>query len=624
MFARSWWKRKGKEAADAPAPALSLALQGGGAHGAYTWGVLDRLLEDDWRLDGISGTSAGAMNAVALADGWVRGGAEGARESLAGFWEAVADSTPFELDLLHSLNGLGGLGGGADGSLPAPVNLMLGLTRLFSPYQLNPFDLNPLRDVVEKRFDFERIRSQCRLRLFIAATQVRTGKVRLFHTHEISADALLASACLPTLHHAVEIDGEAYWDGGFTANPAVYPLIYDCTTPDILLVLLNPLRHPEARPRTDDQPQVVDIGVEALDRLGEKADLIAGIETAVGFPFNVDGQLPVAPVDAEPARVERVQRQPRGQQIGVGEAIKAGLAQGDAIAGAFRSPARGGGVCQRRGRIGAPGVDPVRIDDHLPQQVAELARIGRARPVTGRQPHPRALLGGRLVGYRRCAVVRCARGAKAHVQPHLPDVTQLARRGAILEGGHRQTRHPEIAHITGIFQGRRLGRQQARGRIGRGVERKGLSGTIRRRLAIRRRPDRLIGNQGRRRINRVRELLRLLGKHLRLQVERDIRRHGQQHAVHRQGRLPRWPRSIEAVHSEPDVGRRIRPRHLFRPVCGNVEDQFHAGCVGGKDPQRRPSGGRGRSIGQGRVRRQEQCAAAQHQRQCPTPHHRRR
>lgn len=252
MFARSWWKRKGKEAADAPAPALSLALQGGGAHGAYTWGVLDRLLEDDWRLDGISGTSAGAMNAVALADGWVRGGAEGARESLAGFWEAVADSTPFELDLLHSLNGLGGLGGGADGSLPAPVNLMLGLTRLFSPYQLNPFDLNPLRDVVEKRFDFERIRSQCRLRLFIAATQVRTGKVRLFHTHEISADALLASACLPTLHHAVEIDGEAYWDGGFTANPAIYPLLYECRTRDVLLVLLNPLQREDAPRSAED------------------------------------------------------------------------------------------------------------------------------------------------------------------------------------------------------------------------------------------------------------------------------------------------------------------------------------------------------------------------------------
>ena len=245
MFARRWWK--GREAP--AAPALSLALQGGGAHGAYTWGVLDRLLEDDWRLDGISGTSAGAMNAVALADGWVRGGAEGARESLAGFWEAVADSTPFELDLLHSLNGLGGA---TDGSLPGPMSMMLSLTRLFSPYQLNPFDLNPLRDVVEARFDFERIRSQCRLRLFIAATQVRTGKVRLFHTPELSADALLASACLPTLHHAVEIDGEAYWDGGFTANPAVYPLIYDCTTSDILLVLLNPLRHPDA-PRSAEE-----------------------------------------------------------------------------------------------------------------------------------------------------------------------------------------------------------------------------------------------------------------------------------------------------------------------------------------------------------------------------------
>ena len=246
MFARSWWKRKGKGAADAPAPALSLALQGGGAHGAYTWGVLDRLLEDDWRLDGISGTSAGAMNAVALADGWVRGGAEGARESLAGFWEAVADSTPFELDLLHSLNGLGGLGGGADGSLPAPVNLMLGLTRLFSPYQLNPFDLNPLRDVVRAQFDFERIRRACPLKLFIAATAVRTGKVRLFRTAELGEAAVLASACLPTLHHAVEIDGEHYWDGGFTANPAIYPLLYECDTPDLLMVLLNPLQHENA------------------------------------------------------------------------------------------------------------------------------------------------------------------------------------------------------------------------------------------------------------------------------------------------------------------------------------------------------------------------------------------
>jgi len=208
--------------------------------------VLDRLLEEGLALEGISGTSAGAMNAVALAQGWTTGGAEGARASLSAFWEAVADTTPFELDLLHSLNPAG------DGSLPAAVNMMLGITRLFSPYQLNPFELNPLRDVVRAQFDFERIRRECPLKLFIAATRVRTGKVRLFQTGELSEDALLASACLPTLHHAVEIDGEAYWDGGFTANPAIYPLMYECATPDILLILLNPLVRPTAPRSAED------------------------------------------------------------------------------------------------------------------------------------------------------------------------------------------------------------------------------------------------------------------------------------------------------------------------------------------------------------------------------------
>lgn len=241
MSIRRWWK---KEAAGPQC--LSLALQGGGAHGAYTWGVLDRLLEEGIALEGVSGTSAGAMNAVALAQGWTTGGAEGARASLNAFWEAVADSTPLELELMHSFNPAG------DGALPAPMAMMLALTRVFSPYQLNPLELNPLRDVVRAQFDFERIRRDCRLKLFIAATRVRTGKVRLFQTHELSEDALLASACLPTLHHAVEIDGEAYWDGGFTANPAVYPLMYECSTPDILLILLNPLLRPEA-PRSAEE-----------------------------------------------------------------------------------------------------------------------------------------------------------------------------------------------------------------------------------------------------------------------------------------------------------------------------------------------------------------------------------
>lgn len=252
MLSAAWplrWRARGRRAP------LSLALQGGGAHGAYTWGVLDRLLEAGVRIDGVSGTSAGAMNAVALAHGWTVGGADGARAALQAFWLAVGDSVPFHLELLHSLNPHG------DGALPLPMSMMLGMTRYLSPYQFNPFELNPLRDVVESQFDFERLRRDCPLRLFIAATAVRSGKVRLFRTGELSADALLASACLPTLHHTVEIDGEAYWDGGFTANPAIYPLLYECDSTDILLVLLNPLELASApRSAADIAARTMELG----------------------------------------------------------------------------------------------------------------------------------------------------------------------------------------------------------------------------------------------------------------------------------------------------------------------------------------------------------------------------
>ncbi|HRP95135.1 MAG TPA: patatin-like phospholipase family protein [Rhodocyclaceae bacterium] len=241
MLRKRWWSGRYSRG-----PNLSLALQGGGAHGAYTWGVLDRLLEEDWQLDGISGTSAGAMNAVALAHGWMDGGAEGARASLAAFWQAVGESAPFHVDLLHHLNPT------ANGPLHAPLNIMLGISRLFSPYQLNPFDLNPLRDIVRAQFDFERLRRACPLKLFIATTHVRSGKVRLFRNGDISEAGLLASACLPTLHHAIEIDGEPYWDGGYTANPAIYPLMYECSAPDILLVLLNPLMRKDTPRSADD------------------------------------------------------------------------------------------------------------------------------------------------------------------------------------------------------------------------------------------------------------------------------------------------------------------------------------------------------------------------------------
>lgn len=224
---------------------VSLALQGGGAHGAFTWGVLDTLLERaDFGFDGISGTSAGAMNAVVLASGWIAGGRDGARAALDAFWHAIGDAPPFELATPSA--------DGGSMTMNPMMKLMLRLSSAFAPSELNPLDLNPLRDVLARQVDFERLQRRCPLRLFIAATQANTGRLRLFRNHEIGIDALLASACLPTLHHTVEIDGEPYWDGGYAANPAVFPLFYECASRDVLLVLLNPLRH-ATTPRSADE-----------------------------------------------------------------------------------------------------------------------------------------------------------------------------------------------------------------------------------------------------------------------------------------------------------------------------------------------------------------------------------
>ncbi len=217
-------------------PAISLALQGGGAHGAFTWGVLDALLEDGrLQFDGVSGTSAGAMNAVLLAQGLMAGGNDGARAALRAFWNAVAGSLPFEVALPSA--------DGRDVRLAPAMQLMLQWTHYFSPEQLNPFDLNPLRGILLAQVDFERLRAHSPVRLFVAATQVNTGKLRLFRTPQLTPDAVLASACLPTMHRSVVIDGEPYWDGGYAANPAVFPLFHECSARDILLVMLAPLRH---------------------------------------------------------------------------------------------------------------------------------------------------------------------------------------------------------------------------------------------------------------------------------------------------------------------------------------------------------------------------------------------
>lgn len=223
---------------------ITLALQGGGSHGAFTWGVLDRLLEDHRiEIEGISGASAGAMNAVVLAHGFVTGGRDGARQALKDFWTSVASRAPF-LSIPEYLSAPVTLAVQSDP--PPAYKAMLSLLRFFSPYQFNPLDINPLRDILAKQIDFERLRAECKLKLFIATTQVSTGTLRLFRTRQLTLDALLASACLPALHHAVEIDGEAYWDGGLTANPPLFPLLHKCDARDIVVVLL----HPQPRPKT--------------------------------------------------------------------------------------------------------------------------------------------------------------------------------------------------------------------------------------------------------------------------------------------------------------------------------------------------------------------------------------
>lgn len=211
---------------------LQLALQGGGAHGAFTWGVLDRLLRDSSiEFEAISGSSAGAMNAAVMASGWQRGGRKGARRALDQFWGAVGEQMPESVARLMGLE----LPMGASVS-----RLMQHWIKQLTPQMLNPLDHNPLRDILLEQVDFEDLRKHPPFRLHIAATQVRTGRLKLFREHELTVDHLLASACLPTLHHTVVIDGEAYWDGAFSANPALFPLIEKGQSTDLLLVLLNP------------------------------------------------------------------------------------------------------------------------------------------------------------------------------------------------------------------------------------------------------------------------------------------------------------------------------------------------------------------------------------------------
>jgi NTE family protein len=289
-----------------PRKRINLALQGGGAHGAFTWGVLDQLLEDGRiEIDGISGSSAGAVNAVMLADGLNRGGPDEARKRLADFWRAVS----------------------VDGHLPdlqrAVVERLFpfvpreglwfsAISRFLSPYDLNPLNINPLKELIERFVDFEAIRRQRGPELFISATNVHNGEVRIFTRAEASAEAVMASACLPLLFRAVEIDGVSYWDGGYSGNPALIPFLRATATEDVLTVQINPRERRKTPTRTR----------EILSRINEinfNASLLSELR-AVAFVNRLidEGRLPRGMQEGEFRRLKlhRIVMEEMGETLG--------------------------------------------------------------------------------------------------------------------------------------------------------------------------------------------------------------------------------------------------------------------------------------------------------------------
>ena len=223
---------------------ICLALQGGGAHGAFTWGVIDALLEDGrLAIEAISGTSAGAMNAVVMTQGFIEAGIDGARRDLETFWRRVSRDgalSPLQRSLVDRMLGIWGGGDEPPGLLWFDM-----VSRFASPYDFNPLNINPLRDLIEELIDFEKVRACNSVSLFIAATNVRTGKIKVFERPELTADHIMASACLPMVFQAVEIDGAPYWDGGYMGNPALFPLFYSAASDDVLLVQINPIEREE-------------------------------------------------------------------------------------------------------------------------------------------------------------------------------------------------------------------------------------------------------------------------------------------------------------------------------------------------------------------------------------------
>ncbi len=221
---------------------INLALQGGGAHGAFTWGILDRLLEEEkLEIAGISGTSAGAMNAVALTDGYVKNGKDGAKKSLRNFWEKISQVAAFSPVQRSPIDKFMG-----NWSIENAFSFQWfdTLTRAASPYDLNPLNFNPLLDLIKNEIDFDCVNRCDVFDLFISATNVNTGRVKIFDRKSLTADMVMASACLPLVFQAIEIDGVPYWDGGYMGNPSLFPLYHANKCDDILIIQINPIERP--------------------------------------------------------------------------------------------------------------------------------------------------------------------------------------------------------------------------------------------------------------------------------------------------------------------------------------------------------------------------------------------
>ena len=361
---------------------LNLALQGGGSHGAFTWGVLDALLADDRiGLEGLSGTSAGAVNAVALASGWATAEAagrdprEGAREALRTIWERVA--------------GMGSLGAFQQqltrmlwGGLPAeytPGGVVGQAWRgLFSPYQSNPLGLNPLRDLLEKQIDFHAIAAHRELKVFVSATHVRTGKAVVFTGRQLDARAVMASACLPMLFQAVEIDGQDYWDGGYSLNPPLSPLISQCHTADLMLVQINPVAGPDT-PRSS---------AEIRDRVNEltfNASLLTQMR-AIDFVNRLLADGAISHARCKSVRVHRIDA---GAALDPFPSSSRASADGVMIAKLFQAGSAAAGAWLERHyeAIGQHATVDIR-HDYLDDTRMELPRphSPRGQPVTGFRP----------------------------------------------------------------------------------------------------------------------------------------------------------------------------------------------------------------------------------------------